>query len=285
MGNSALSHMATLKMDPPRAMFLASVLLLFYATCVSAEVSQNLVVEEVGPPIKPCPAGSFFWGQCISEGGSKDCAKCKGVGNGVLPCDMVKDKGGHHPYNTCPDNKLWKGSVFMAEFAWGDCQALTLPAALGGFAITTYLFPGGICDSSAPRHPRLLGKNLVATKALVAHPNRADANVGVVMMKRVVTHRCTGIKPAFCKKGVEVADVFKQGFCVKCKSKKYTRADCGNSCTVFSKTKAQYATDEERTAFINECVKEAFTSEGVMKDDYQCSGEDLMRASASIKAF
>ena len=47
----------------------------------------------------------------------------------------------------------------------------------------------------------------------------------------------------------------------------------------------QDATDEEKTAFIKECVTEAFTSEGIMKDDYRCSDADMRIASASIAAF
>ena len=200
--------MATLKVAPlMRAMFLANVLLLFYATCVSAEVSQHLVVEEAssrslvdrgGPK---CEAGTFDWTQCKSEGGPKNCAKCKGgdLGdNGALPCGSASVD--------CPDNKLWKGQFFIVNgMGEGECKGSTTDAGLKGIAMTTYAFPGGICNSSAPE----LLRNLVATKAYVTHPHKASRNVGVVIFKRLVMHRCTGTNPAFCKKGTEVADVFK----------------------------------------------------------------------------
>jgi len=76
-----------------------------------------------------------------------------------------------------------------------------------------------------------------------------------------------------------------QGFCVQCKSKQYTRADCGDNCTVFKSTKASYVTEEHKTAFVTECFTEAFTPEGVMKEGYQCSKEDMMYASAGIAMF
>ena len=76
-----------------------------------------------------------------------------------------------------------------------------------------------------------------------------------------------------------------QGFCVKCKKKKYNRPDCGDSCKVFKSKLAFVADKEQKTAFIKECFTEAFTSEGIMKDDYQCSDDDMMYARASIASF
>jgi len=300
-----------LKVAPLRAtvLLIAGVLVLFYATCVSAEVSQHLVVEEAssrslvdrgGPK---CEAGTFDWTQCKSEGGTKQCASCKGGdGNGVLPCDkQTKGKSAA----TCPDSKLWKGKFFAVNglSGKGGCNSLSLPGSLRGSATTAYNFAGGICNSSAPEPAeRNEGRNLVATKGFVGHPNKAPANVAVVIFKRLVMHRCTGIRPAFCKKGDNVADVFKQGFCVKCKRKKYNRPDrngssrndCGKhggkKCEVFSCKKKTgpcygFGTDEEKMAFLNQCLPDAFTSKGVMKEDYQCSDTDMVYASASIAVF
>ena len=38
-------------------------------------------------------------------------------------------------------------------------------------------------------------------------------------------------------------------------------------------------------AFVTRCFTEAFTSEGIMKADYQCSDDDMLYAGASIGMF
>ena len=60
---------------------------------------------------------------------------------------------------------------------------------------------------------------MVLTKVWATHPTKASKSVGIVMFKRLVTHKCTGNKPAFCKRGDTVADVYKVGYCVNCKAK------------------------------------------------------------------
>jgi len=319
-------------------MLLTGALLLFYATCVSAEVSQRrggvsqrtggrasaqktltfgngalpTTRSPTGPPTEP---PTFDWTQCKSEGGTKNCAKCKGGDlddNGALPCDSASVD--------CPDNKLWKGSYFLwktsltrggVAFSTPRCTSLRMPEALKGLTMSTYDFPGGIGNSSADK----LDRNLVATKALVTHPDGASKDVGVVMFKRMVMHQCTGTKPDFCKKGDKVADVFKQGFCVQCKRKKYTPAKAwlshlrkygypntpdgrrwaacvleqdqerSNSCSVFLHKDVQTQTDVQQRAFATQCFTEAFTPEGIMKADYQCSDDDMLYARASIAMF
>jgi len=317
-------------------MLLTGALLLFYATCVSAEVSQRrggvsqrtggrasaqktltfgngalpTTRSPTGPPTEP---PTFDWTQCKSEGGTKNCAKCKGGDlddNGALPCDSASVD--------CPDNKLWKGSYFFHDKPnrrrpTGKPSCSKLSGLEEGYAICNYNFPG------------IGGNSLVATKVLVAHPDGASENVGVVMFKRMVMHRCTA-KSAVCKQGAQVADVFKQGFCVQCQSKKYTLscpkeytlcpipnpdegrwAGCGSQCMhaaanppwfcgarrrqaatqcmVFYSSQAKHATTEQKRAFAGQCLTEAFTPEGIMKDDYQCSKEDMKYASASIAMF
>merc|ERR1712166_1344682 len=302
MGTQRFVNMATLKMTPLRAMFLASVLLLSHATCVSAEVSQHLgaflagakadvaktdvaamenkcaascignCMEPSGArPIPGNPSGcttisdpdttcfmhnpgnprdsrfiggkpfksAFNWAQCRSEGGDKDCAKCKGgrlarplargEAPGALPCDVIPMKMDGKPLlplnkvtsDNCLDQELHiKGSFFMVSGAgpgrdqagWGgtpECQKFTTLFGLKGIVQTTYFFP-------------CMYGTLVATKALIAHPHQTKESVGVVMFKRTVIHKCTGAKPEFYKEGDEVADVFKQGFCVRCPTKAYS---------------------------------------------------------------
>jgi len=306
-------------------MLLTGALLLFYATCVSAEVSQRrggvsqrtggrasaqktltfgngalpTTRSPTGPPTEP---PTFDWTQCKSEGGTKNCAKCKGGDlddNGALPCDSASVD--------CPDNKLWKGSYFFHDKPnrrrpTGKPSCSKLSGLEEGYAICNYNFPG------------IGGNSLVATKVLVAHPDGASENVGVVMFKRMVMHRCTA-KSAVCKQGAQVADVFKQGFCVQCQSKKYTLsgwpvtkpdedrwAKCGTrtaanewtfssqgypdpQCTLFASSEAWLATEEQKRAFATQCLPEAFTPEGILKADYQCSKEDMKYASASIAMF
>jgi len=292
-------------------------------------------------------AGTFNWTQCTSEGGLKNCAKCKEAdGNGALPCDKplpTKQKNTNKASN-CPDSKLWNGKFYSVNEISGKgvCESLGRPACFRASALTTYNFAGGIYNSSAD----LLDKNLVSTKCFITHPTSASANVGVVIFKRLVMHQCTGIRPAFCKKGDNVADVYKQGFCVKCKPKEYDREGCGKKgkkCEVFScgawgtcnkkglqktlgtckkgsncfgfkpkqysKRRLQkghelvqrcnihgnhqktgkrcggFGTEEEKKAFLNQCLKDAFTSKGILKDDYQCSDKDMMYAKASIATF
>jgi len=319
-------------------LLIAGVLLLFYPTCVSAEVTQHLVVEEASSrsllflarrrrsfsasaektlkaqeaalqPTKPPteaptkaptkPPTPFDWTQCKSEGGLKNCAKCKGGDdNAFLPCDTVPSTTNalgpspKVPSIDCPDDKLWKGSYFQGWHSpqgrgTGTCRD-SIPCGQSASTESTYDFPGGIYNSSADK----LDRNLVATKAFVTHPTGASENVGVVMFKRMVMHQCTGTKPDVCKKGDKVADVFKQGYCVNCKSKKYSEhsmylryADCGDNCTVFRTPFAKHATKDHKKAFAGECFTEAFTPEGTMKEDYQCSKEDMLYASANIAMF
>jgi len=211
----------------------------------------------------------------------------------------------------CPDNKLWKGRYFTTHYDKGLCSSLNPNWVIKGFTQSAYLFPGGIYNSSAPK----LDRNLVATKALVTHPDKASKDVGVVMFKRMVMHQCTGTKPDFCKKGDKVADVFKQGFCVQCKRKKYTPAKAwlshlrkygypntpdgrrwaacvleqdqerSNSCSVFGDKDVQMQTNVQQRTFATQCFREAFTPEGIMKADYECSDDDMLYARASIAMF
>jgi len=351
MGATRHCHMQqTLKVAPLRAtvLLIAGVLLLFYATCVSAEVSQHLVVEEASlaasggkgfsasaqktltaqeaalsrtnaggglstatfalPTRKPTkaptqppptlPPTPIDWSHCKSEGGTKNCAKCNQGDNGVLPCDQaaLNSEWQYTWQSTCGDNNLWKGRFFefSDEKGKGRCDELE-NVCEGAVTQTTYNFPGGIGNSSADK----LDRNLVATKVVVAHPDGANKNVGVVMFKRMVMHQCTGTKPDFCKKGDKVADVFKQGFCVRCKMEHYTakksscawcpletRAACGNSkCTVFSSPIALKANRYQKKQFVYQCFRKAFTPEGIMKDEYRCTKEDMLYAGASIAMF
>lgn len=134
-------------------------------------------------------------------------------------------------------------------------------AALTGSILTTRKFP-------------TLGNSLVLTKAFVTHPHRASLPVGIYMFKRLVTHKCTGKNPTFCKSGTTVADVYKTGVCVKC------------DYDVFKTILAHQATIKHRESFVNTCLPKAINNTtGELNVDFLCSGSDLEAAEASIAGF
>ena len=134
------------------------------------------------------------WTQCVSEGGKKDCAKCRNSDNGLLPCDKVEPSGGENKgrdsASHCPDGDMGSNGAYFVQFqtsGLGHCLHLKDekdPIVHTGMVRTSYKFPGAKGD-------------LVATKALVAHPNRADRSAGLFAFKRLVTHTCTGKRPEF----------------------------------------------------------------------------------------
>ena len=143
----------------------------------------------------------------------------------------------------------------------GRCQSLTDMAALTGSILTTRKFP-------------TLGNSLVLTKAFVTHPHKASRSVGIYMFKRLVTHKCTGKNPTFCKSGTTVADVYKTGVCVKC------------DYDVFEVKFAAQATIKHRESFVNTCLPKAINNTtGELNVDFLCSETDLRYAEASIAGF
>ena len=113
---------------------------------------------------------------------------------------------------------------------------------LKGYELKTRRFPGAKDSHIADN----VG-NVVMTKLSVLKPMHASQNTGVFIFKRVVTHKCIGTKAgAPCSAGATTADVLKEGFCIKCPVKQYTKAGCGSSCSVFSGTGAAVS-DEEKT--------------------------------------
>ena len=148
----------------------------------------------------------FDWTQCKSEGGTKNCARCSGDGNGALPCDKVLV--GSHKASECPDHEFWRGKLFMqtASSATGRCYPVGASKQLASFQgnpLTSRVFP--IVNQSQAGN----GSNAVITKMLVAHPDHASEDVGVFVFKRLVTHICTGAKPGACEQGEIAVDVMK----------------------------------------------------------------------------
>ena len=140
------------------------------------------------------------------------------------------------------------------------CISLTEKQALGALAATTWSLP-------------TISGSLVLTKAWTTHPSLTSRRVGVFIFKRLVTHKCTGTNPTFCKKGTTVADVHKVAYCIKCHY------------DVFPSTLASSVTDEHRKAFVTKCIPMAIDNQGNIKPGSRCTGDDLTRAGASIAGF
>lgn len=184
----------------------------------------------------------------------------------MLPCDKVGRSGRRSggKSSDCPDDKIATNRRFWYQSGYsgkGLCFRLTAPIALSGIAATTWRFP-------------VIGKkSLVLTKVYVTHPNKASRRVGIVMFKRLVTHTCTGKRPSFCKKGVTVADVHKVGYCVKCHY------------NVFASRWTDRSSHRHRKAFVYNCLPRAFNKQGKLKPGFECSGDDMKLAQASISGF
>lgn len=179
--------------------------------------------------------------------------------------------------SSCPDSKIHETRKFFIQHgAHGDrkghCVPLGSQAGMGGHTLTTYIFPK-VHDTSAPD-----GGNLVLTKGLVTHPHQANAHVGMFVVKRVVTHICTGKgktpTEGGCKQGDTVADVFKVGHCVKCPNR-----------AIYSSTSVYDVTTQANQDFMTNCVPYAFNDAGNMKEAYKCTGNDARFAKAAITSF
>ena len=203
-----------------------------------------------------------------------NCALCSDVKGGALPCDKVKMT----TRSRCPDDKIMVNKKYFQQngvIGRGGCIGLTHRFSLHGIATTTWKFP-------------ILGKkSLVITKAWVTHPHGASKPVGVFLFKRLVTHTCTGENPAFCTKGVTVADVHKVGYCVKCvEERKRKGKTYYKDFNVFPETWASAANSAHRKSFVNDCLPKAIDKKGNIRRAFECTDpEDLKMAVASISAF
>jgi len=126
----------------------------------------------------------------------------------------------------------------------------------------------------------------------VTHPNKASKGVGAVILKRMVSHKCTGTtndnnnnnNP--CSAGDIVADVLKVGYCVKCPNKL-------SNTPMFPKTAARDNTEKNRVDFANFCIINMrrrrntgiLTSNGGIKESFECTGKDKKYSDASILGF
>jgi len=168
----------------------------------------------------------------------------------------------------CPDSKVFQNGRFnqFLPHATTRCDDFTGTTAILGIALPT----------KTNAMAETLGKNAtVITKMIVTHPNWASKQTGMLMVKRVVTHLCTG-KTSSCIKGTEVADVYKKGLCVT----------CPDSITVFSSKQTRHMLPSEQQAFFTDCVKIAFEANGELKQSFACeTGRGADGAKACFQSF
>lgn len=224
--------------------------------CKCGRANMGCKCESLAKPSKP-----FDWSQCKSEGGSKDCAVCDTSpprGNNVLPCSkVVKGRGklldagiqGGKITDCRDDDILRKRKVWIPLMGFGSCVDLGHISSLKGIARTAYGLEGTDVGKDS----------LVLTKIWVTHPNMAEEEVGVVMFKRIVMHKCTGRnKPSACIKGTTVADVHKDGYCIQCDEAIFRRY-------------AEATTDDMSRKFVNECLPKAVDpTTGELKANFKC---------------
>ena len=86
---------------------------------------------------------------------------------------------------------------------------------------------------------------------------------------------------------VVIVPLSQGGYCVKCPQQQYRRKECDGKCSVFGRKEHNSGgADEDKAVFFNVCVMQgAFTSEGELKKDYKCTGEDMRKAMAALAAF
>lgn len=235
------------------------------------------------------------WLQCESEGGSKQCAECDSTPGGMLPCKSVpspppgdwsnEGKGpAINEIDACPDHEILKNRKVFVQYGAGGSRCLPFFSwmSLNGLELKSRQFPG----VNASHISDDVG-NVVITKMAVLKPNGASANVGVLIVKRLVTHKCIGTKAgASCSADATTADTLKLGYCIKCPVKKYTKKpNCGSRCSVFSSSGA-HASDDEKKAFVDECAPDAYdAATGDVKTEYECTDKDAKEATATMMSF
>jgi len=223
----------------------------------------------------------FDWTQCTSEGGPKNCAKCAGEGNGALPCAQVNE--GEGMLKTCPDDQIFATRKYFVQHGvqhYAMCSPLSSHWSLSGISRTTMAFPGVHETAVAP------GGNVVASKAVIAHPHKAGLGVGVAVFKRTVRHLCTA--SGSCKTNHTVADVMKIGVCISCPEDPKRKYRGEDNKWVFSqhghnaKDAKNDAYNKQKQDFVNICMPKAFNSTGHLKKKYMCNSKDQELADITI---
>jgi len=230
----------------------------------------------------PAGNGSHDWKQCLSEGGTKNCAICDNSGSkGHLPCnniDATTRGGGWRRRSTqnkvtfCPDDKIWQGRKFFridtadgVHGGQGKCIDLSAAVESNGDARLK-----GTSSTAFGKFKNLGSSGYVQSKNYIAHPSSDTMGLAAVVFKRIVTHICTGHRPNSCTAGTVVADVFKVGNCIKCPM------------NIYSNKWESNAKDSEGGKFIRDCLPNAFSTDGTVKAGYRCTSESDRKAAAAV---
>jgi len=230
----------------------------------------------------PAGNGSHDWKQCLSEGGTKNCAICDNSGSkGHLPCnniDATTTSGGWRRRSTqnkvtfCPDDKIWQGRKFFridtadgVHGGQGKCIDLSAAVESNGDARLK-----GTSSTAFGKFKNLGSSGYVQSKNYIAHPSSDTMGLAAVVFKRIVTHICTGHRPNSCTAGTVVADVFKVGNCIKCPM------------NIYSNKWESNAKDSEGGKFIRDCLPNAFSTDGTVKAGYRCTSESDRKAAAAV---
>jgi len=166
-------------------------------------------------------------------------AKCAGTGQnntlveGSLDCELnPEDKNDAHKGSACIDN-LSTGNALTTQ-ASKKSKCVTFNSEKAIFGVTQF------------SKKTSTGKNIV-TKLMLAHPHKANKDIGVFAMKRML-----------CDDGG--CSVFKAGYCVKCPGK------------VFDDKSQQRANSSELGKFFDCCVMghSTYTDSEDGTDDNEC---------------
>jgi len=257
--------------------------------------AANATSRRRGSNPAPTPTGHLYtstarahWKQCVSEGGSKNCAQCSGTDSGSLDCTAPKCVKTQCSKD-CPEyiTSGPKGPRFFQVKTNGNGTCGTFsnhrketPAPFNGWALNhstgrqqegekisgaDKLLPG--CDGT------FHGPHVIS-KATMEHPSYADKSWVALVYKRLVMHPHTTTN-------VMVADVFKVGLCVKCQTDVVhnsprtllgEESHCSRKKTTASKAQCLAAVVKKEDLYKdNGCLMKAFDSDtGELKPEYRC---------------
>jgi len=172
----------------------------------------------------------------------------------------------------CPDDKIWQGRKFFridtadgVHGGQGKCIDLSAAVESNGDARLK-----GTSSTAFGKFKNLGSSGYVQTKNYIAHPSSDTMGLAAVVFKRIVTHICTGHRPNSCTAGTVVADVFKVGNCIKCPM------------NIYSNKWESNAKDSEGGKFIQDCLPNAFSTDGTVKAGYRCTSESDRKAAAAV---
>jgi len=227
-------------------------------------------------------AARKHWKQCVSEGGTKNCAKCRGTDSGSLDCAAPSCDNEKYPLDNecskdCPEYFTSQNNYGPRFFAVtpsgkGTCKAFLMnsnndsPLSFHGLNVKWgtgqkkgNLIPGA--DKLLPGCNGTFDGPHMIHKATMEHPKYGDLSWVALVHKRLVMHPHTTTN-------VMVADVFKVGLCVKCQTNVVKTAGDNFANAVL---KNRVGVKKEDLYKDDGCLKKAFDNNtGELKPEYRC---------------